>query len=213
MDEFGVLTERYGIKPQGKSAPMAASKRSVNPNNGQSWNFGPGSGVNAKSTTSNSSWNKDSGNGYGGGDDIFFTSRANSSGFDVFGGLNKTSSGNNSKSSLNDDFMFSNFGNSGKKTSSSAHGFDADDLFGVLPGSKSSVSVSNDDIFGSFPSSTKQYPAVDDLLGDMGEFGPKSKSWNENSSVGMEKNEANFNELLPGFGASSQTTSRFVISL
>ncbi|VVA93453.1 unnamed protein product [Arabis nemorensis] len=204
MDEFGVLTERYGIKPQGKSAPMAASKRSVNPNNGQSWNFG---GVNSKST-SNTTWNKESGNGYV-ADDIFFTSSsttnrngANSSGFndfDVFGGLNKTSS-------LNDNL----FGNLGKKTSSSSvqvqgFGADDDDLFGVLPGSKSSVSVSNDDIFGSFSSSstTKQYPAVDDLLG---EFGPKSKSWNQNSSVGMEKNETNFNELLPGFGGSSQTT-------
>lgn len=27
MDQFGVLTERYGLKPQGKSAPMASSKR------------------------------------------------------------------------------------------------------------------------------------------------------------------------------------------
>jgi len=29
MDEFGVLTERYGLKPQGKSAPMASIKRST----------------------------------------------------------------------------------------------------------------------------------------------------------------------------------------
>lgn len=223
MDEFGVLTERYGIKPQGKSAPMAALKRSVNPNNDQSWNFGPGSGVNAKSTTSYSS-NKESGNAslYDGGD-IFFSSissntkGANSGGFndfDVFGGLNlnKAASGN-SKSSLNDD-MFSNFGNSGKKTTSPAQGFEADDLFGVMPGSKGSVSVSNDDLFGgSFSSSTKQYAAVDDLLGDMGGFGTKSKSWDENSSVGLQKNVAGHDELLPGFGGSAQTTSRFVISL
>ncbi|KFK44269.1 hypothetical protein AALP_AA1G236200 [Arabis alpina] len=188
MDEFGVLTERYGIKPQGKSAPMAASKRPVNPNNGQSWNFG----VNSKSTT-NSSWNKESGNGYG-GDNIFFTSSSSGfNDFDVFGGLNKTTSSGNSNDL---------FGNLGNKTSSSLGG--DDDLFGVLPGSKSSVSVSNDDIFGSFSSSTKQYPVVDDLLGD---FGTKTKSWNENSSVGMEKNANNFNELLPGFGGTSQTTS------
>jgi len=31
MDEFGVLTERYGLKPQGKSAPMASIKRSTPP--------------------------------------------------------------------------------------------------------------------------------------------------------------------------------------
>ncbi|KAK7282694.1 hypothetical protein RIF29_11672 [Crotalaria pallida] len=33
MDEFGVLTERFGLKPQGKAAPMASSKRS-NSNSG-----------------------------------------------------------------------------------------------------------------------------------------------------------------------------------
>ncbi|CAA7047835.1 unnamed protein product [Microthlaspi erraticum] len=214
MDEFGVLTERYGIKPQGKSAPMAALKRSVNPNNDQSWNFGPGSGVNAKTATTSYSSNKESGKAslYD-GDDIFFPSSsnnrngANSSGFgdfDVFGGLNlnKAASGN-SNSSLNDD-LFSNFGNSGKKSASPAQGFEADDLFGVMPGSKSSANVSNDDLFGGpFPSSTKQYAQVDDLLGG---FGTKSKSWNENSSVGMEKNVAAHDELLPGFGGSAQTT-------
>ncbi|KAM7253108.1 hypothetical protein ACFE04_025726 [Oxalis oulophora] len=31
MDEFGVLTERYGLKPQGKSAPMSASKQQPQP--------------------------------------------------------------------------------------------------------------------------------------------------------------------------------------
>ncbi|PNY10423.1 auxilin-related protein 2-like [Trifolium pratense] len=42
MDEFGVLTERFGLKPQGKSAPMASTKRSspkttsVSPQNGGS---------------------------------------------------------------------------------------------------------------------------------------------------------------------------------
>ncbi|KAG7592532.1 DnaJ domain [Arabidopsis thaliana x Arabidopsis arenosa] len=189
MDEFGVLTERYGIKPQGKSAPMAASKRNPN-NNGQSWNFGTGSGLNAKSTSfsSNSSWNKESSNGslYD-GDDIFFpansTNRNGSNDFDVFSGLKKSSSsGDNSKSSLNDDLLFSNFGNLGKKTS------DDDDLFGgVMPGSKTSASVKNDDLFGSFSSSEKQYAAaVDDLLG-------------------LGKNEAGYDGLIPGFGASTDS--------
>lgn len=191
MDEFGVLTERYGIKPQGKSAPMAASKRNPN-NNGQSWNFGTGSGLNAKSTSfpSNSSWNKESSHGslYD-GDDIFFpansTNRNGSNDFDVFSGLKKSSSsGDNSKSSLDEDLLFSNFG---KKTSSD------DDLFGgVMPGSKISGSVTNDDLFGSFSSSEKQYAAaVDDLLG-------------------LGKNEAGYDGLIPGFGAS---TNRFVITL
>lgn len=151
MDEFGVLTERYGIKPQGKSAPMAASKRCTNP---QTWK---------STTTSYSSSNKVSGNGSSfKGDDIFFTSSASSGGFDgydVFGGLNKTSS-----------------------SSSSAQSFNAHDLFGALPSSN------NDDIFGSFSSSTKQYAPVDDLFGDMAGFGIKSKSLNMNTSAGFGNN-------------------------
>lgn len=39
MDDFVLLTERYGLKPQVKSAPMAELKRSVNPNNGGAWHF------------------------------------------------------------------------------------------------------------------------------------------------------------------------------
>ncbi|KAI5334059.1 hypothetical protein L3X38_024192 [Prunus dulcis] len=38
-DEFGVLTEQYGLKPQGKSAPMAASKQPTSANDTQFWNF------------------------------------------------------------------------------------------------------------------------------------------------------------------------------
>ncbi|XP_023645501.1 auxilin-related protein 2 isoform X2 [Capsella rubella] len=207
MDEFGVLTERYGIKPQGKSAPMAASKRSgnnnpPNNNNAQSWNFATASssGVNGKSKSTSFSGN---GSVYD-GDDIFFTSSStnikgsnSSSGFDdfdVFSGLSKSKSSlndNYSKSSLNDDLLFSNFGNSGNKSSSpAAQGFDADDLFGgVMPGSNSSSGVKNDDLFGSFASSEKQYAtAVDDLLG-------------------LGKNAAGYDGLIPGFGGSTQTTS------
>ena len=139
MDEFGVLTERYGIKPQGKSAPMAASKRSLNtPNPHNTW----------KSTTTTTSYSSGNGSSYK-GDDIFFTSSsttlngASSGGFDdfdVFGGLSKASS----------------------SSSSAQKSFNAHDLFGAMPASN------NDDIFGSFSSSTKQYAPVDDLLGGFG---------------------------------------------
>ncbi|KAH0922118.1 hypothetical protein HID58_022136 [Brassica napus] len=95
MDEFGVLTERYGIKPQGKSAPMAASKRSHNTSD---W----------KSYASSSSSNKVSGNG----DDIFFTSSsttttmngASSGDFDVFGGMNNKNSKSSSSAHADDLF-------------------------------------------------------------------------------------------------------------
>ncbi|RID53691.1 hypothetical protein BRARA_G01068 [Brassica rapa] len=189
MDEFGVLTERYGIKPQGKSAPMAASKRppTTTP---QSLNNPGVANPKSKSYSSNN--------------DIFFTSSStNRNGFDDFdvfgGGLNKPT--NTKSSSLNgDDLMFST--NFGMKTSSSssARGFDDVDLFGAVP---VSVGVGNDDIFGAFSSSTKQDSAgVDDLLGDMGGFGLESKTWNQSSS-----GNNGFDELIPGFGGSSQTTS------
>ncbi|KAF3488359.1 hypothetical protein F2Q69_00054748 [Brassica cretica] len=190
MDEFGVLTERYGIKPQGKSAPMAASKRPSN--NPQSWkNLG---GVNPKSTSYSS--NKVSFND----DDIFFTSSStnrngSSSGgfddFDVFGGgLNKPDT---KSSSLNDDdLMFStNFGMKiSSSSSSSAQGFADVDLFGAVPVSNSSVG--NDDIFGAF---SQDAAGVDDLLGG---FGLESKT---------SSGKNGFDELIPGFGGSSQTTS------
>ncbi|KAG2303508.1 hypothetical protein Bca4012_062258 [Brassica carinata] len=177
MDEFGVLTERYGIKPQGKSAPMAASKRSVNTPNPQTW----------KSTTTTSSYSSSNNGSSYKGDDIFFTSSstttlngASSGGFDdfdVFGGMNKASS-----------------------QSSAQKSFNAHDLFGAMPASNN-----DDDIFGSFSSSTKQYAPVDDLLGDMAGFGLQSKSSNLNNSSGFGKN--GFDELIPGFGPTSHTTS------
>ncbi|CAN7021781.1 hypothetical protein IGI04_022842 [Brassica rapa subsp. trilocularis] len=116
MDEFGVLTERYGIKPQGKSAPMAASKRSHNTSD---W----------KSYASSSSSNKVSGNG----DDIFFTSSsttttmngASSGDFDVFGGMNNSNS--KSSSSAHADDLFG--------AMPTAPNNDDDDIFGSFSSS------------------------------------------------------------------------------
>ncbi|KAG2321044.1 hypothetical protein Bca52824_014257 [Brassica carinata] len=184
---------------------MTASKRPLNTttSNPQSWkNLG---GAKPKSTSYNLCGSNE-------GDDVFFTSSStnrngpsSSGGFDdfddVFAGLNKPN--NTKSSSLSDDLMFPNSGrSSGMKTSSSAQGFDDADLFGaVLPASKSSV---NDDIFGSsFSSSAKQDASgVDDLLGDMGGFGLQSKTLNQTSSANN-----GFDELIPGFGGSSQTTT------
>ncbi|XP_018441475.2 auxilin-related protein 2 isoform X2 [Raphanus sativus] len=188
MDEFGVLTERYGIKPQGKSAPMAASKRSsLNTPSPQTWKS------TTTTTTSYSSSNKASGTNGSSSyntDDIFFTSSSSTSmngassgggfdDFDVFGGLNKTSSSAQS------------FNNNNNNNNNAHH-----DLFGA------SNNNNDDDIFGSFSSSTKQYAPVDDLLGDMAGFGLKSN--NLNNSAGLGKN--GFDELLPGFGPPSHTT-------
>ncbi|KAJ0237453.1 J domain-containing protein [Hirschfeldia incana] len=177
MDEFGVLTERYGIKPQGKSAPMAASKRPLNTTTIK--NLGAS---NAKPTSlpGNES------------DDIFLTSSSTN---------RNVSSSSGGFNDFDDVFVGLNNKPNTTASSSSAQGFDDVELFGgVMPGSKSSVGVSNDDIFGSFSSSTKQDASgVDDLLGG---FGLESKTWNQSSSV---KN--GFDELIPGFGATTSKTT------
>lgn len=107
MDEFGVLTSSFGIKPQGKAAPMAALKRTtINNNNSQTkpyYNGGIsdghlmfGAAMNSNSTTQVGS----------GGDSSFdydsFFSGSNSSvnydNDDIFGvmpGVNSSSSANN----------------------------------------------------------------------------------------------------------------------
>ena len=59
MDEFGVLTERFGLKPQGKSAPMSASR---GPNNAQTRDF-PSSNPKSNSYSSKSTYNSNSYNG------------------------------------------------------------------------------------------------------------------------------------------------------
>lgn len=70
-------------------------------------------------------------------------------------------------------------------------GYDAGYLFAVMPESiSSSINV------------------VDDLLGDFSGFDPAAKSWNQNSSEDLGKNEDGFDELIPGFGASVQPSNR-----
>ncbi|GLT69447.1 hypothetical protein SLA2020_415960 [Shorea laevis] len=52
MDDFGVLTEQYDLKPQGKSAPMAASKRCITATtNAQTRNYGFNSGLDQNPTS------------------------------------------------------------------------------------------------------------------------------------------------------------------
>ncbi|GLT77912.1 hypothetical protein SLA2020_494660 [Shorea laevis] len=216
MDDFGVLTEQYGLKAQGKSAPMAASKRpSTASSNAQARNFGFDSGLGQKpiSHSSKSSWNSapvDDNDD----NDIFFQSNTkqkpqNSFGLgedlgDIFGGFQKSTkqSGSshhgNGGSSFDYDSIFSN--SDGK--SSSMNLYD-DDVFGGMPGLKSSQNANHDDIFASFTSSKNQNAATDDLLGDFGGMGVKWKNSSRNGSWEAGQNEAGFDDLIPGFGGSS----------
>ncbi|KAK2659440.1 hypothetical protein Ddye_005973 [Dipteronia dyeriana] len=182
MDEFGVLTERFGLKPQGKSAPMAASKRSA-ATTLPTRSFASNPGLNTKP----SSYDSNSFNGFP--DDILFQSKSNknsSSGFDdVFNQFqNSTSSNSNNGSSLDFSSMFSASSNSGSKS----YTYVDDDVFGL--------NSKNDDVFGSFVSPTKQSGLDDDLLGDFG--GVESRS-----SKSFKQNAAGFDDLIPGFSAST----------
>ncbi|KAJ6997928.1 auxilin-related protein 1-like isoform X1 [Populus alba x Populus x berolinensis] len=199
MDEFGVLTERFGLKPQGKSAPMSASR---GPNNAQTRDF-PSSNPKSNSYSSKSTYNSNSYNGSFMDDHetLFSNSKSQNFGddFDIFGGFQKNSKQTSTGFGFDYDSVFSS-----TKSSSVESSF-VDDIFGGLNGSSSSVNSNNnnnnnedDDIFGAFTSSSKaakQSAPVKDLLAG---FGTKLKPPSRNGSVG-------FDDLIPGFGHSNSS--------
>ncbi|XP_065881241.1 auxilin-related protein 2 [Euphorbia lathyris] len=194
MDEFGVLTERFGLKPQGKSAPMAASKLSNDINSAQTRSFSSNSSLNSKSFphTSKSAYNSNSfGGSFVDDNDLFFGSQKPQSyvggddAFDIFGGfptnLGQTSKNRNGSSDFGSVFSNSNF-------SSAKSSFDGD----IVGGLNTSNSSSTDDIFGSYTS--KSVP-IDDLFGN---FSTKPTAPSQSGSVG-------FDDLIPGFGSSNSS--------
>ncbi|XP_044475042.1 auxilin-related protein 2-like isoform X1 [Mangifera indica] len=189
MDEFGVLTERFGLKPQGKAAPMAASKRSAVPTtNGQARSFSFSSGLNRKPSLSNS-------NSFSGEipDDILFQSKTNNKSFsafneDVFGQFQNSATKLSKASLLDFDSMFKASSNSGSKS----YAYD-DDVFGL--------NKTKNEAFGTFSSPPKRNDLVDDLLGG-GFGGAETRSNNSKQNVG------GFDDLMPGFGASSSQNNR-----
>ncbi|CAI0395709.1 unnamed protein product [Linum tenue] len=194
MDEFGVLTERFGLKPQGKSAPMAASKRPNSATAAPTRNLASGSPVNSHAAYGTNSFN---GISVGGNGDLFGNQKAQSfggstDGFEVFGGFDKGSKQSNGSSSFDYDSIFSGHNHSNARSS-----LDNDDIFG--DGLKSSNASSNDDLFGSFASNQKQSVPIDELFGN---FGSKpSPSLNRKGSSG-------FDDLLPGFNSSKTSDKR-----
>ncbi|XVE95537.1 hypothetical protein REPUB_Repub02eG0106200 [Reevesia pubescens] len=212
MDEFGVLTERYGLKPQGKSAPMSQAKRSTTTAT-TNRNFGFDSGLtrNSMSFSSKSSLNSSASNGSLLDDHDSFPKQnsPNSFGFGedfgCFGNPTTKQSNSSTNSSHASSFdLASMLFNSGPK-SSSTNLYVVDDLFGGMPGSQN---ASNDYDFGSFASSTKQNGPVGDLPGDFSGVAAKLKSSSRNGSLGLGKNEPSFDNLIPGFGGSSPPVNR-----
>uniref|UniRef100_A0A803LHH2 J domain-containing protein n=1 Tax=Chenopodium quinoa TaxID=63459 RepID=A0A803LHH2_CHEQI len=179
MDDFGVLVEGYGIKSQGKSAPMAASKTAAKkPNNYTSVNLDPTFGTKPFSNSTHSS-NLGSGS--------FFNDQND----DIFG-LNSVNKPNNyACSDVFDDAFQIPTTNSG---SSSGGGVGGDDLIWGFSGNGSSkasnVVLETDDLLSSDP--------VDDFFGKLESSGPVRSGSVKTGS----------DDLIPGFGRSNAANVR-----
>ncbi|KAF7816820.1 auxilin-related protein 2 [Senna tora] len=217
MDKFGVLTESYGLKPQGKAAPMASAKRATNVGNSQTGNFGINSGLHSKSahyaSRSPDHSNFDYGSFLDDHNGVFRPNGNNNTqqfgdvddGMGIFGGPNKPASQSNSGNGFSFDYdsIFKGSNNS-ISTSSSSHIY-VDDIFGGMPGLKSSAPANG---FSAFPSPPKQSAPIDDLLDKIGSLQSKPKNPDKKSSQGLTKSVPEFDDLIPGFGGSNHTNNR-----
>ncbi|KAJ1382556.1 DnaJ domain containing protein [Sesbania bispinosa] len=185
MDEFGVLTQRYGLKPQGKSAPMASSKRSTTVGDSHATTFGSNSGRNHQNgsrSPQDSTFDFDL-NG------VFTTGDKKTQDFDgideIFGGNAKSSVGNGGVS-FDYDSIFGGSNKSASSTSSSPHVY-VDDIFGGMHGLSGGIDHLLDKIGGlntKAKSSNDKAPDFDDLIPG---FGGTSVSNNGRAGVGMNK--------------------------
>eukprot|EP00252_Welwitschia_mirabilis_P020485 TRINITY_DN5034_c0_g2_i2.p1 TRINITY_DN5034_c0_g2~~TRINITY_DN5034_c0_g2_i2.p1 ORF type:complete len:954 (+),score=304.05 TRINITY_DN5034_c0_g2_i2:454-3315(+) len=136
-----VLHRDYGIKPQGKAAPMGAAKAT---------GFGP------KSSSTN---------------DIFSSGQGRTTSFndfDAFAGPPKPAALSSSSSGYDDIFRDLS---AGSKSASTLPVYDApvydDDIFGGVNGVRSSSAVSYDDVFSSARSPSPAPASFEDLLGEI----------------------------------------------
>ncbi|CAI9787046.1 unnamed protein product [Fraxinus pennsylvanica] len=179
MDEFGVLVESIGFKAPGKSAPMAKLKSKPNFNSGSSnSNNGFPQSIGINSTTHN--------------DSSFIV--------DDLDGIFRSNANVSNRKSHNyfddDDIFGGHFSNT-----TQSGGIDLDSVF------KSSSNSSNyeysfgsnghDDLLGSTPKGSN---FVDDLFGN---FGTKSSGLKGKK----EENGSGFDDLIPGFGGTSQSNN------
>ncbi|XVF64499.1 hypothetical protein PTKIN_Ptkin09bG0174600 [Pterospermum kingtungense] len=193
MDAFDVLTERYGLKPQGKSAPMSQAKRSTTTAAATATattdsNFGFESGLTRNSTSFSSK-----------------PSRSSSASYSSLLDDGDSFSNQNSQNSfgLTDDYgyQFGGFENPTNKqsnTSNNSRNGSSFDLNSIFLNSD----PKSDDIFGGLPGSQN---ASSDLLGDFSGVAVKlrnSGSWDSG------KNEAYGDDLIPGFGGSTPPVNR-----
>lgn len=188
MEDFSNILQRdYGLRPQGKSAPMGANKGTY----GSNFNFslnGRSSSVNQAKPVNDV-------------DDIFSSNQRGTADFnaydDVFGGLPKSTNPSSHTTTGYDD-IFNSFSAPNSKPSP-VPVYDApvydDDIFGGVQGVKSSsTTVTYDDVFSMRSASPSPGPAsFEDLLGDLG----KNKA---PVNTKPSRDETLFDDLIPGFG-------------
>ncbi|KMT19960.1 hypothetical protein BVRB_1g010040 [Beta vulgaris subsp. vulgaris] len=214
MDDFGVLVKNYGIKPQGKSAPMAASKTAprtttttTTTHNYKSVNLDPSFGTHTH--------NSNSGTG------SFFNDHND----DIFGFNSVKCSNNYSSSDVFDDVFqmpmknpsFSSGGGGGvdfdiesmlkgsmnlnsNSNSKPPSNVDDDLIWGFSGNGSTNVVVETDDLLSSDP--------VDDFLGKLGNLGSDQRVSKGTKSVELKRNKFIADDLIPGFGTSSASNDR-----
>ncbi|XP_038881360.1 auxilin-related protein 2-like [Benincasa hispida] len=218
MNDFeGLLASNYGFKPQGKAAPMAASKGSSNINPTSSPNFDLGSRGSFRSTKTNNSLSGSL------ADDHDLLNRSMSAhetrdfgGFDdLLGGsgiFSKKSETRGGDSDSNFDSLFRGGGNSGQPPASNLPVYDKpvydDDIFDGIPGLRNSSKVQYDDVFSSMSSPPKADSAFDDLIPGFSKSESVSKSTGGKGTQTKEKEIPAFDDLIPGYRGSSPPGDR-----
>ncbi|KAG6506283.1 hypothetical protein ZIOFF_031606 [Zingiber officinale] len=212
MDELSDKFARdFGLRPQGKSAPMSASKTEAVGLREGSYSAGSSrstarSGRNPTST--NDPFVSDSGAGIS--DDYVFVG--------VLGSSNSSSRGRSATSSSQTslDVIFDGLADSTTKTSSALPVYDKpvydDDIFDGAPGPKNSSSSKYEGIFSSILSGSGHVstPPFADLLQNFQKQMPESKGRSDGKSLEKEEqNISEFDELISGFSKNSQLKDRF----
>ncbi|KAK8694205.1 hypothetical protein V6N13_071761 [Hibiscus sabdariffa] len=196
MDDFpDLFAKDFGIKPQGKSAPMAPPRNpSSAPKYGFRSDYTRSSSANAKSS-SNSIFDDQDRHG------LSFN--------DVYGGPPKYSSESRATTAQTSSFDYDSFFKESKPPVYDKPVYD-DDLFDGLSGTKSSSTTSAakfDDVFSipGSPTPPKHKSAssspFDDLLGNLGRKETETRFNSER--VKAEKDAPLFDDLLHGFGQNS----------
>ncbi|OMO89520.1 hypothetical protein COLO4_19725 [Corchorus olitorius] len=202
MDDFpGLLAKDFGIKPQGKSAPMAPPR---NPSSGSNFSSVPNYGFRSDFNRSSSGNAKSSSNSiFGDHDDgLMFN--------DVFGGPPKYSSESRATTTQSSSFDYNSIFKESKPPVFDKPVYD-EDIFDGLPGVKSSstpTAAKYDDIFASISGSppppkhkSMNSSPFDDLIGNLGKKETETKAKSERVRPGEDLPV--FDDLLPGFGRSS----------